>query len=256
MDHALPWIRRPVLDCLKAVPDFLRIAPNLRFPASNRRRTAEVKFFLIFSNFIANVMQDSVLRAVAMIVAVRVERVTLDTSSNRFVVILKDDTYHRWLPIVVGPAEAQAIALQLENVVPPRPMTHDLLKNVLDTMKASVLKVIVSDLKENTYYAVIDIKDNGAQTHIDARPSDAIALALRSAAPIFVDEEVMKKASISDDLLVKDEKTEEDEIKKLNLQLQQAVKDERYEDAAHIRDKIAEMSTKKRKNPRKPADSG
>ena len=177
-----------------------------------------------------------------MIVAVRVERVTLDTSSNRFVVILKDDTYHRWLPIVVGPAEAQAIALHLEKVKPPRPMTHDLLKNILDSVKADVSRVIVSDLKENTYYAIIDIKKNGTQSKVDARPSDAIALALRVSAPIFVDEEVMQKASISNEIETETVKYgEEEEVYLLNLELQKAVQEERYEDAARLRDKINEI---------------
>jgi bifunctional DNase/RNase len=183
-----------------------------------------------------------------MIVAVRVERVTLDTSSNRFVVILKDDTYRRWLPIVVGPAEAQAIALQLEKVKPPRPMTHDLMKNLLDSMKVDVSRVVVSDLKENTYFAIIDIKKNGTQTKVDARPSDAIALALRVSAPIFVDEEVMQKASIGDEIeteVMKD--GERDEIQTLNLELQKAVQEERYEDAARLRDKISEVQEKSKK---------
>jgi len=175
-----------------------------------------------------------------MIVAVRVERVTLDTSSNRFVVILKDDTYSRWLPIVVGPAEAQAIALQLEKVNPPRPMTHDLMKNLLDSIKANVSRVVVSDLKENTYYATIDVKRNGVQLHVDARPSDAIALALRVSAPIFVDEDVMKKAAIGEDTEIDGSMKEQEEIETLSTQLEKAVQDERYEDAARIRDMIKE----------------
>ena len=183
-------------------------------------------------------------RDYVMIVAVRVERVTLDTSSNRFVVILKDDTYHRWLPIVVGPAEAQAIALQLEKVSPPRPMTHDLMKNLVDSFKADIARVVVNDLKENTYYATIDLKRNGAQLQVDARPSDAIALALRARAPIFVDEEVMRKAAIGEEMESIQPQKEEDEIKSLNLQLQKAVKEERYEDAARFRDMINELQEK------------
>ncbi len=176
-----------------------------------------------------------------MIVAVRVERVTLDTSSNRFVVILRDDTYRRWLPIVVGPAEAQAIALYLESVKPPRPMTHDLMKNIIDNIHAKVGKVIVNDLRENTYYAVISINGNDKEKKIDARPSDAIALALRMDAPIFVEEDVMQKASISDELDSVEPEDDEEEMKALNIDLQKAVKDERYEDAARIRDKINEL---------------
>ena len=177
-------------------------------------------------------------------VAVRVERVTLDTSSNRFVVILKDDVYNRWLPIVVGPAEAQSIALQLEKVSPPRPMTHDLMKNMLGSMKADVLRVVVNDLKENTYYATIDLRRNGSQNKVDARPSDAIALALRFQAPIFVEEEVMKRASIGENLEALELESEEEEIHSLNTQLQTAVEEERYEDAARIRDEINELQGK------------
>lgn len=179
-----------------------------------------------------------------MNIAVRVERVTLDTSSNRFVVILKDDTHHRWLPIVVGPAEAQAIALQLEKVTPPRPMTHDLMKKFLDSMKANILRVTVNDLKENTYFATIDVKRNGTQSQIDARPSDAIALALRSSAPIFVDEVVMQKASIDDDIEALQHNEEEEDIKTLSVKLQEAVDEERYEDAARLRDQINELNEK------------
>ncbi len=186
-----------------------------------------------------------------MIVAVRVDRVTLDTSSNRFVVILKDDTYHRWLPIVVGPAEAQAIALPLEKVSPPRPMTHDLMKNLVDTLKADVSRVVINDLKENTYYATIDMKRNDSQLKVDARPSDAIALALRVSAPIFVDEEVMQKAAIGEDKEPVEPEKEEDQLKTLNEQLKTAVSEERYEDAARIRDMILELEEKlklKKKN--------
>ena len=115
-----------------------------------------------------------------MIIAVKVERVTLDTSNNRFVVILRDEVNDRWLPIVVGPAEAQAIAFELEHVIPPRPMTHDLMKNLIISLDAKIVKVVVSDLRDNTYYATIDLKQNGTENEIDARPSDAIALALRA----------------------------------------------------------------------------
>ena len=177
-----------------------------------------------------------------MVVAVEVERVTLDTSSNRFVVILKDSTYKRWLPIVVGPAEAQAIALQLEKIAPPRPMTHDLIKQLLESMEVGIARVVVTDLKENTYYAIIDIRRNGTQHQVDARPSDAIALALRMQAPIFVEEDVMKKASISDDLEDLDlEENQEEELLNLNQELQKAVKEERYEDAARFRDQINDL---------------
>ena len=181
-----------------------------------------------------------------MIISVRVERVTLDTENNRFVVILKDDVHRRWLPIVVGPSEAQAIALQLENIQPPRPMTHDLLKNILDSMHAAILRVIVNDLKDNTYFAEIDIKKNGDQSRIDASPSDAIALALRTSAPIFVNETVMQKASISEDSSTKEPSAsgDDDVLHNLQIELQNAVKDERYEEAARLRDSIKDLEDK------------
>lgn len=184
-----------------------------------------------------------------MLIAVRVDRVTLDAHTNRFVVILKDDVNNRWLPIVVGNTEAQAIALQLENVAPPRPLTHDLIKNLLDSIEAKIARVVVSDLRENTYYALISLKLNGHNTDIDARPSDAIALALRMQAPIFVSEDVMTKASVNE----KETETEDmgsqrrpvDALERLELDMQKAISDERYEDAARIRDEIKELKEKR-----------
>ncbi len=187
-----------------------------------------------------------------MIVAVRVEKVTLDTSTNRFVVILRDDVHKRWLPIVVGSAEAQAIALQLENIAPPRPLTHDLMKNLLETVGIKVSRIIVNDLRENTYYAVIDLRGNGSKKEVDARPSDAIALALRMHAPIFVDEEVMRKAAIRETAEEGEEELEGksplDQLEELNQELERAVQEERFEDAARIRDKIKELKKELEKN--------
>ena len=177
-----------------------------------------------------------------MIVSVKVERVTLDTSNNRFVVILRDELNDRWLPIVVGPAEAQAIAFELEHVSPPRPMTHDLMNSLLSTLNGSVAKVVVNALKENTYYASLDIRQNDDdEKNVDARPSDAIALALRAKAPIFVDEGVMEEAAISEEISHIDPLNEAEEIDQLNSELKKAVDDERYEDAARIRDTISTL---------------
>ena len=186
-----------------------------------------------------------------MLVAVKVDRVTLDTSTNRFVVILKDEVHGRWLPIVVGSTEAQAIALQLEKITPPRPLTHDLMRNLLSSLDVEVTRMIVNDLRENTYYALISLKVNGDQKEIDARPSDAIALALRMHAPIFVDEEVMRKAAVIErreepDLEIESEERDEemslaDRLEQLNVELRKAIRDERYEDAAKLRDEINEL---------------
>ncbi len=186
-----------------------------------------------------------------MLVEVKVDRVTLDTASNRFVVILKDEVNRRWLPIVVGSTEAQAIALQLERIKPPRPLTHDLMKNLLDSIEVRVSRVVVNDLRENTYYALIGLKFNGSHTEIDARPSDAIALALRTDSPIFVEEEVMRKASVSDkDTDIVDTPEEfgpMDKLERLNMELEKAVSEERYEDAARIRDEINKLKREREK---------
>jgi bifunctional DNase/RNase len=182
---------------------------------------------------------------VYMLVRVKVERVTLDTAASRFVVILKDEKQNRWLPIVVGSTEAQAIALQLEKIVPPRPLTHDLMKNLLESVDVNISRIIVNELRENTYFAVIGLQKNGHSKSIDARPSDAIALALRVNAPIFVEEEVMQKASITekdaqiDD--IEDDYSPGDRLEQLNVDLRNAVQDERYEDAAKIRDEIKKI---------------
>lgn len=188
-----------------------------------------------------------------MLVRVKVERVTLDTATSRFVVILKDEEQNRWLPIVVGSTEAQAIALQLENITPPRPLTHDLLRNVLESIDVVISRIIVNDLRENTYYAVIELKINGDSTDVDARPSDAIALALRMSAPIYVEESVMRKASISEKDTLQDdlpdgELTPGDRLEELKVDLHKAVKDERYEDAAQIRDEIKKLKANLRQH--------
>ena len=118
----------------------------------------------------------------------------VDPVTNRPIVILQDSEGQRVLPIWVGLFEANAIVLQIENISMPRPMTHDLLRNVIHDLKADVQKVVVSDLKENTFYAVIHLVVGGELVAIDARPSDAIALALRVGAPIFAEDTVIANA--------------------------------------------------------------
>jgi bifunctional DNase/RNase len=124
----------------------------------------------------------------------KVKGLTLDPLTNMPIVILKDLEGERALPIWVGIFEANAIALEMENVPTPRPMTHDLIKNILDGMQASVSRIVVNDLKDNTFYAVIFLSLNGNEVPIDSRPSDAIALALRVEAPIFVSKKVLDEA--------------------------------------------------------------
>jgi bifunctional DNase/RNase len=181
----------------------------------------------------------------AMLVRVKIERVTLDTATSRFVVILKDEKQNRWLPIVVGSTEAQAIALQLENIAPPRPLTHDLIRNLLDLIQVRVTRVVVNDLRENTYYALISLLWGNESKEIDARPSDAIAVALRMKAPIFIEEEVMRKAAIVEGETpmaeLEDDVTDGDRLEQLTIELNTAVQDERYEEAARIRDEIKKV---------------
>ena len=122
----------------------------------------------------------------------------VDPITNAPIIVLRDKEGGRVLPIWVGLAEANAIALQLENVCTPRPMTHDLLRNVIQDLKARISKVVVSDLKENTFYALIHLEVGGEPLAVDARPSDAIALALRARAPIFVEDRVIDTAKTTD----------------------------------------------------------
>jgi uncharacterized protein len=129
-----------------------------------------------------------------MLVEMKVRGLALDPVSNMPIIILRDDEDKRSLPIWVGIFEANAIALELEKIPTARPMTHDLLKNVLESLEVQLLKIVVTDLKENTFFAELHLKLGGAEYTVDSRPSDAIALALRTAAPIFVDDEVFPKA--------------------------------------------------------------
>tara|TARA_B100000686_G_scaffold324891_1_gene381022 strand:- start:6234 stop:6719 length:486 start_codon:yes stop_codon:yes gene_type:complete len=127
-------------------------------------------------------------------VEMKVEGLTLDPLTNMPIIILKDSTGERALPIWVGIFEANAIALEIESISTPRPMTHDLLRNIVQGMKAEVKHILVNELKDNTFYAVISVDYNGDTLSIDSRPSDAIALALRVKAPIFVEEKVIEAA--------------------------------------------------------------
>ena len=129
-----------------------------------------------------------------MFLEMKVRGLALDPLSNLPIIILRDDEEKRSLPIWIGIYEANAIALELEKIETPRPMTHDLIKNILETIEARVQKVVVTDLKENTFYAVLHLQVGTTEYTVDSRPSDAIALALRVGAPIYVDEEVVRKA--------------------------------------------------------------
>lgn len=124
---------------------------------------------------------------------VQVKSVVLDPRTNQPIVVLEDKENGRILPIWIGPSEAQAILLQLEGVQPPRPMTHDLLRNVIRSLKADVVRVVITELKAGTFFAYIDMKSLDRDFAIDSRPSDAIALALRAHVPIFVKSKVLRE---------------------------------------------------------------
>lgn len=125
---------------------------------------------------------------------VKVRGLILDPTSNSPIVILKDLTSDAMLPIWIGVCEANAIAMEMEKSVTQRPMTHDLLKNLIDQVEARVEKVVINDLVENTFYAVIVLSFNGKTLIVDSRPSDAVAIALRTDSPIFVNENVMRNS--------------------------------------------------------------
>jgi bifunctional DNase/RNase len=133
-----------------------------------------------------------------MQIEMSIKGLMVDPVTNMPIVILRDQQGQKVLPIWVGMFEANAIALQIENISTPRPMTHDLLRNVIEDLKATVLKVVVCDLQDNTFYALIYLSLGGQTVAIDARPSDAIALALRTRAKIFVEEAVIENAKTVD----------------------------------------------------------
>jgi uncharacterized protein len=133
-----------------------------------------------------------------MQIAMTIKGLMVDPVTNMPIIILRDEAGGRVLPIWVGIFEANAIALQIENITTPRPMTHDLLRNVIRDMNGTVQKIVVCDLKDNTFYALIYVAIGEDITAIDARPSDAIALALRASAPIYVEESVIDNAKTVD----------------------------------------------------------
>ncbi len=145
------------------------------------------------------------------LVPMSIKGLMLDPVSNSPIVVLKDEQETCFLPIWVGIFEANAIALQIEKVDTPRPMTHDLIKGLLNHLDARVTKIVVTELKDNTFYALIFLDVAGKTVTVDSRPSDAIALALRTDSPIFVTDEVLSKsASTTSNTLSADRSTPEE----------------------------------------------
>ncbi len=141
----------------------------------------------------------------------KIKGLIMDPLTNSPIVILQSVEKNTLLPIWVGIFEANAIALQIERIDTPRPLTHDLIKNILLQLEANVDKIVVTDLQENTFYAVIHLRMNGDHITIDSRPSDAIALALRTDAPIYVTEEVINN---SRNISLEKENLDSEDIKK------------------------------------------
>jgi len=125
-----------------------------------------------------------------------IDSIRVSLMNYQRVVILKEKDADRYLPIWIGPAEADAIAVKLQDVTVPRPLTHDLLRSVIDVLGATISSIVVSELKNDTFYAKIVLSVDGGQMEIDSRPSDALALAVRADAPIFAEEVVLDKAGI------------------------------------------------------------
>jgi uncharacterized protein len=179
------------------------------------------------------------------------------STGGAYAILLKEVSGNRRLPIIIGAFEAQAIALEIEGIKPPRPLTHDLLKQVIDNLGATIIEVIVDELRENTFYAKIILEMSTMTNEIDSRPSDAIALAVRAQAPIYVTESVMQiaafvpseeneKDSIENEDNERDDDpvpmTKEAKIAALQNKLREAIDAEEYERAAKLRDDIQRLT--------------
>ncbi len=180
-------------------------------------------------------------------------------TNGAYALILYELEGKRKLPIIIGGFEAQAIALKLENIKPPRPFTHDLFKNIAEAFHLHVNEIIIDELHNETFYAKVVCEMNGEVHEIDARPSDAIAIAVRFNAPLYVTEEIMNEAGIKDE---QKEEGEEDEVplepdeempasllrteallEDLQSELNDAINNENYEEAARLRDEISRMKS-------------
>lgn len=148
----------------------------------------------------------------------------------------------RSLKIVVGDFEAQAIALGIENITPPRPLTHDFLISIIDSSNIALSKLVITDLRESTYYEELHLVKGGVESVIDARPSDGIAIAVRLSLPIFVEEHVFIKLDKSDELF--SDSSQKESTESLETQLHEAVQNEEYEVAAKLRDQIKQSIKK------------
>ncbi|MEI7787562.1 MAG: bifunctional nuclease family protein [Chlorobiaceae bacterium] len=178
-------------------------------------------------------------------------------TNGAYALILYEVEGKRKLPIIIGGFEAQAIALKLENIKPPRPFTHDLFKNIADVFHLHVNEIIIDELHNETFYAKVVCEVNGEVHEIDARPSDAIAIAVRFNAPLFVTEEIMNEAGIKEEqkeegeeeALIQAEEvppgtlSPEVRLEELQSALSDAISNENYEEAARLRDEITRLKS-------------
>jgi len=169
-------------------------------------------------------------------IEVKIENISL--SNLGFIVFLKREGDENVLPICIGAMEAHSIAACYNNQSFPRPLSHDLFKGILKNLNCKIIKIHVTDLIDGTFYARIFLLNGGKELDVDSRPSDAIALALRFGAPIYVHTDVLKAASVNLDKTKEKEAEPIDPIQKLKNDLKKAVTEERYEDAAKIRDEL------------------
>ena len=188
---------------------------------------------------------------------------TSPSSGGAYALVLGEVEGNRRLPIIIGAFEAQAIALELEKIQPPRPMTHDLLRDTFEAVDVEVTEVVIDELREGTFFAKIRYRHDGEEHQLDSRPSDAVALAVRVDAPIFVAPMVLDEAGIvaedeSDisSLAEQAEETtgaEEDEpagteLEQMQQKLEEAVEKEDYERAAELRDEIQRLEQEQQQN--------
>ena len=174
-------------------------------------------------------------------ISVKVQKITYYHPNRSYAVILKELDGDRRLPVLIGAFEAQSIAMAMEYMETPRPLTHDLITNLINGIDASLCAVKIIELKEGIFYSVLDIQSKKlGHREIDSRPSDALAIALRMHSPILVSNEIMKEAiTLQKDLqYIEEEIEQEPMIETIEQQLQKAIDKEEYEVAARIRDKI------------------
>lgn len=189
---------------------------------------------------------------------IRVDIIGLSTSPSSggaYALVLGEMDGNRRLPIIIGAFEAQAIALELEKIQSPRPMTHDLLRDTFEAVGGEVVDVVIDELKEGTFFAKIRYIHNGEEGMLDSRPSDAVALAVRVDAPIYVAPLVLEEAGIPTDdegvsaitsSIVPEEESSPklSHLERIEQQLAKAIQDEEYEKAAKLRDEIAQIKGK------------